>query len=178
MLRQKGTEPAWSGELLHVEGSGMFTCAGCGAELFPTSTKFDSGSGWPSFTRALADGTDRGARGQVVRHAHAPRSPVPAAAATWATSSPTVRPRPGQRYCVNSLSLEFEPEQAESATASGIAGPTPASAPDRTGRGRMRARRPGGRPTGRPGHPASSSGDGLLEQLEERAQRVRLLEAA
>ena len=56
VLRQKGTEPAWSGELLHVEGSGMFTCAGCGAALFPSDTKFDSGSGWPSFYRALDDG--------------------------------------------------------------------------------------------------------------------------
>ena len=56
MLRQKGTEPAWSGELLHVEGSGMFTCAGCGAALFPSDTKFESGSGWPSFYRALDDG--------------------------------------------------------------------------------------------------------------------------
>ena len=56
VLRQKGTEPAWSGELLHVEGSGMFTCAGCGAALFPSDTKFESGSGWPSFYRALDDG--------------------------------------------------------------------------------------------------------------------------
>ncbi|HEY1989689.1 MAG TPA: peptide-methionine (R)-S-oxide reductase, partial [Acidimicrobiales bacterium] len=51
VLRQKGTEPAWSGELLHVEGSGMFTCAGCGADLFESDTKFESGSGWPSFYR-------------------------------------------------------------------------------------------------------------------------------
>ena len=56
VLREKGTEPAWSGELLHAEGSGMFTCAGCGAALFPSDTKFDSGSGWPSFYRALDDG--------------------------------------------------------------------------------------------------------------------------
>ena len=56
VLRRKGTEPAWSGELLHVEGSGRFTCAGCGAELFASDAKFESGSGWPSFTRALADG--------------------------------------------------------------------------------------------------------------------------
>ncbi len=110
VLRQKGTEPAWSGELLHVEGSGMFTCAGCGAELFPTETKFDSGSGWPSFTQALAKGTideheDRtfgmsrteitcakcgGHLGHVF-----PDGPAPT----------------GLRYCVNSLSLEFQPTE-------------------------------------------------------------------
>ena len=110
VLRQKGTEPAWSGELLHVEGSGMFTCAGCGAALFPSDTKFESGSGWPSFYRALDDGvidehTDRSfgmARTEItcarcgghLGHVF-PDGPAPT----------------GQRYCVNSLSIEYEPTE-------------------------------------------------------------------
>jgi peptide-methionine (R)-S-oxide reductase len=49
ILRRQGTERPWTSEYLDVKGDGMFHCAGCGAELFSTDTKFESGSGWPSF---------------------------------------------------------------------------------------------------------------------------------
>ena len=49
VLREKGTERAFTGELLHEKRNGMFVCAACGAELFDSSAKFDSGTGWPSF---------------------------------------------------------------------------------------------------------------------------------
>ncbi len=49
VLRQKGTERPFSGELLHTSEQGTFTCAACGNELFSSSAKFDSGTGWPSF---------------------------------------------------------------------------------------------------------------------------------
>jgi peptide-methionine (R)-S-oxide reductase len=110
VLRQKGTEPAWSGELLHVEGSGVFTCAGCGAGLFPSDTKFESGSGWPSFYQALDDG---------VIHEHKDRSfGMTRIEITCARCGGHLGhvfpdgPAPtGQRYCVNSLSIDYQPDQ-------------------------------------------------------------------
>ena len=56
ILREAGTEPRFSGDLLDVKDEGVFTCAGCGNELFHSDQKFDSGSGWPSFFDVLDEG--------------------------------------------------------------------------------------------------------------------------
>lgn len=50
VLREGATERPWTSQLLEVKDDGVFVCAGCGAELFSSGTKFESGSGWPSFT--------------------------------------------------------------------------------------------------------------------------------
>jgi peptide-methionine (R)-S-oxide reductase len=54
ILREKGTERAFSGKLLNVHGRGVFRCAGCGLDLFSSDDKFESGTGWPSFTKPIA----------------------------------------------------------------------------------------------------------------------------
>ncbi|MBI5135108.1 peptide-methionine (R)-S-oxide reductase MsrB [Candidatus Uhrbacteria bacterium] len=56
ILREKGTEPAFSGELYNNHKTGMYQCVGCGMDLFTSETKFDSGTGWPSFYQAAQEG--------------------------------------------------------------------------------------------------------------------------
>jgi peptide-methionine (R)-S-oxide reductase len=112
VLREKGTEPPGSGALLHVADEGTFRCAGCGTVLFRTDDKFDSGSGWPSFvrpaaTQAVAETQDR-SHGML-------RTEVTCANCGGHLGHvfPDGPATTGLRYCINSLSLEFEPEDEQ-----------------------------------------------------------------
>jgi peptide-methionine (R)-S-oxide reductase len=110
VLREKGTERPWSGEHNATKEPGLFRCAGCGAELFRSDAKFESGSGWPSFYEPAARdaveteeddsffmrrtevlcATCGGHLGHVF-----PDGPAPT----------------GLRYCINSVALRHEPER-------------------------------------------------------------------
>ena len=93
----------------------MYRCAGCGAELFGSDTKFESGTGWPSFTEpAVADAVET--RGQLARSCAVPRSRAAAAAGTSATCSTTAPATAGLRYCINSCALEFDAGDSAAST--------------------------------------------------------------
>ena len=111
VLRNKGTERAFTGALLNNKETGMYTCAGCGAPLFSSDTKFESGSGWPSFWEPAGD--DRVATHEDTSYGMRRVEVTCAACGGHLGHVFPDGPNPtGDRYCINSLSLGFEPDQA------------------------------------------------------------------
>lgn len=109
VLRQHGTEPPWSHPFNTEHREGRFVCAGCGAPLFPSDAKFESGSGWPSYFAAFDDAVettvDRG-HGMVRTEMHCRRCGGHLGHVFADGPEPT-----GLRYCTNGTSLKFEPRK-------------------------------------------------------------------
>ncbi|MBV9335147.1 MAG: peptide-methionine (R)-S-oxide reductase MsrB [Solirubrobacterales bacterium] len=107
VLRAKGTERPFTGRYVHEKRDGTYRCAGCGAELFSADTKFESGTGWPSFTEP-AD------RAKVELHDDQSfgMHRIEVTCATCGGHLGHVFSdgpgRTGERYCINSCSLEFD----------------------------------------------------------------------
>lgn len=110
VLRQAGTEHPYTGELLNEERAGLYTCRGCGAELFKSGTKFDAGCGWPSFYESIRPG----AVNYFADHTLG-RERTEVRCATCDSHLGHVFPDgfgtpTGNRYCMNSVALDFTPE--------------------------------------------------------------------
>lgn len=109
VTQEKGTERAFTGKYCDSKETGKYNCVVCGEELFSSQTKYDSGSGWPSFYAPAASGKV----GEVADHSHGMlRTEVVCSNcdAHLGHVFPDGPPESGLRYCVNSASLDFEKE--------------------------------------------------------------------
>lgn len=114
ILRQKGTERPFSGEYVHAKADGTYVCAGCGQPLFRSETKYDSGSGWPSFWDVIDQGnvelhldTSYG-----MRRTEVTCSRCGGHLGHLFDDGP--QETTGLRYCINSASLRLKPDSDQS----------------------------------------------------------------
>jgi len=109
VVRLKGTERAGTSQLNGEKRDGTFVCSGCGATMFASDAKFESGTGWPSFYQPVADGA---IEEEVDKGLFMTRTEVHCATCDGHLGHvfPDGPQPTGLRYCINGVSLKFEPE--------------------------------------------------------------------
>ncbi|MFN2226944.1 MAG: peptide-methionine (R)-S-oxide reductase MsrB [Anaerolineae bacterium] len=110
VLRLAGTEPPFTGKYYKHKGRGAYLCAACGQELFSSETKYESGSGWPSFwapvSGQMVEEMRDTSHGMIRTEVRCSRCGSHLGHVFEDGPQPT-----GQRYCINSVALDFEPEE-------------------------------------------------------------------
>lgn len=110
VLREKGTERAFTGEHTDNKAQGVYTCAACGQELFTSDAKFDSGSGWPSFYQPITE--DSVEEDRDTTHGMIRTEVLCSRCESHLGHVFDDGPKPtGQRYCMNSISLDFKSKE-------------------------------------------------------------------